>query len=143
MISIQSIVEKFDSLQVLHKEILKFFFFGVVNNLSLILLYQILLFFINYKISAVILYVFAFFLNLYVNSTFVFKNNTLNLSHKIKYAAFYILLCTFSYYTIVFFTSILDFNPRINIFFVVLISSLINFVLSRKILKAQVSGFIH
>lgn len=131
---------KSESSKKLFHEITKFIFFGILNNVILILAYQILLFFINYKTSAILMYIMGYILALYVNAVYVFKNQKIKFNSRIKYAVFYVFLCFLNYYMLLFFSAYLNINPRLSIFIVIFMTTFLSFALSRKILSNRVSS---
>ncbi len=120
-----------------HRELGTFILCGAVNNIAILTVYQILLFYLNYKQSAIVIYILGYIVTLYTNSRFVFKSKNVKWQHHIKYATLYIFICFYNYYALIFCATYLDIPPRLSIFIVVALSVVINFFLSRIIFKER------
>ncbi len=125
--------------QLLSLEIIKFIIAAVINNLSLILIFQLFLFFIRYEFSLIIIYIFGFFLTLYTNAKHVFNVGEVKIIMKLKYAVVYALICLINYYLFHFIVIYLTFHPRITIFIAILLSSSLSFIMSRKVFKSKLN----
>jgi putative flippase GtrA len=121
----------------LSEELIKFVLVAIVNNVIVIIIFQILLFFINYKIASIIIYILVFFIMFFSNALYVFKNPKVNVYKGIKYAGFYVFLVVLNYSLLVFFSSGLNISPRISIFIVLCCTAFVSFLLSRRILGNQ------
>lgn len=124
--------------KLLSKEILKFIVAGFINNLSLILAFQLFLFFISYQISLILIYISGYFLTLYTSARHVFNVGKVELTKKLKYAGWYLTNCLMSYYLFQFLVNYFEFSPRIIIFIVVFFTASVSFIISRKILKNSI-----
>ncbi|MBX9786271.1 MAG: GtrA family protein [Alphaproteobacteria bacterium] len=119
----------------LSHELIKFLFAGVTNNLIVIAIYEILLFYIDYKIASIIGYVIGFFLVLYTSTIFVFKTGKACLVKKIKFLGLYIANSIIYYNLLIILKEYLEISPRISIFFIAFFGAMINFMVSKRILK--------
>lgn len=125
----------FNKSQTSSQQVLKFIMWGILNNLLVIVVYELLLFFINYKAAALCVYAIGFIFTFFTNSVFVFNNKCFNFSNAVKYFGLYLFNCVTSYYGLIFFVGVLDFNPRICIFFVTAVIASLSFIVSKMIFK--------
>lgn len=123
---------------VLSEEVLNFLAFGILNNIILTILYQIFLFIMNYKASAVLLYLCGFLISFYTNNFRVFNNSEIKFKKAKKFILLYITNCVFNYCSLLFLVDYLNFSPRIAVIIIIFIASPLNFILARKIFKSPV-----
>lgn len=118
------------------EEGIKFVIYGILCNVIVIIIYQIFLFFINYKLAALLVYALGFLLTFYANSIMVFNNRNLRIKHGIKYVLLYLFNCVIAYFGLIFLESILSVAPRIGFFVITFCSASLSFIVSKKIFKS-------
>ena len=119
----------------LSEEMIRFIIVGIANNVFTISIFQILLFFMDYKFAVIIVYLIGFFMMFFGNALYVFKNANVKLNKGVKYFGFYIVNLILNYSLLVFFSSFLSISPRIGVFIVLFCTTALSFIISRKILK--------
>lgn len=123
--------------EITYKEVIKFLLAGGLVNIISIVTFQLLLFFLNYRISSLLTYFTSFFLTIFLNNYYVHKNTTLPIKNVFYFTIVYTLNCIMCYYLIIFITDSLFINPRIGMFITAFCAAIFNFFMSRIILKSN------
>ncbi|MBY0501138.1 MAG: GtrA family protein [Alphaproteobacteria bacterium] len=117
------------------EEMIRFIIWSLLCNVTAIVTYQLLLFFMNYKLSALFVYAIGFFLTFYSNAILVFNNSNINYKHGLKYILLYLFNCFIAYYGLIFLVSTISMNPRIGVIITTFLSAALSFILSKRIFK--------
>jgi putative flippase GtrA len=117
------------------EEMIRFIIYGLLCNISAIIIYQFFLFFMDYKLAALFVYAVGFFLTFYSNGLLVFKNPSINYKHGLKYILLYLFNSFIAYYGLIFLVSIISINPRIGVIITTCLSASLSFIISKRIFR--------
>lgn len=116
------------------KQIVRFVISGILINLCVLVVYEILIFFFPYNHVVILVFIIGFVVTFLLNNFYVCAQKRVGLLALTKYSFAYVFNCFVSYAILVFIVEIMGVKSCWGIFYVIFYAAPANFIASKLIL---------